>query len=127
MNPLIIAVDFDGTIANNTWPDLGVPFEGVVECLSELVKQGHYIIIWTCRHDSVDEVRDWLHSYRIPFHRINEHHPKLIELYKNDTRKISADIYIDDKNLGGLPPWGMMLELINKHAQTITKTMLPCQ
>lgn len=124
--PLVIAVDFDHTIAHNIWPELGTPLSGVQETLQKLKYDGHHIIIWTCREgdDVCCKIPTWLKEHNIPWDQINEHHPEILDFYVKDTRKILADIYIDDKNLGGLPPWDQMYDLINKHALTLVKRAL---
>lgn len=124
--PLVIAVDFDHTIACSSWPELGHPKEGCAEVLNRLHEEGHHIIIWTCREgdDVCCKIPKWLAQHNIPWHQINEHHPVIRDFYQNDTRKVMADIYIDDRNLGGLPPWSMIYDLIHKHAQTIKRRAL---
>lgn len=121
----VVAIDFDKTIADNTWPELGVPFEGVRQALLELVKNDCYIIIWTCR-TTRNEIATWMVENRLPYHAINEQHPHLNKCYGNDTRKIAADIYIDDKNLGGLPSWDVIQQIIIKQLKSITNPILTC-
>lgn len=69
-----------------------------------LYTAGHKIIINTCRADQYAAAAySWLVDNGIKFHVFNENLPELIELYGSDTRKLSGDVYIDDKNLGGIP------------------------
>lgn len=97
---MIIAVDFDGTIVKNAYPDIGAPIENAVKALRYFKEQGHTIIINSCRADYyADEMTHYLLYNDIPFDFINENDPKRTSQYGGDTRKISADIYIDDKNI----------------------------
>lgn len=114
---MIIAVDFDGTIHGGKYPRIGYLLPGVKKTISSLRKRGHYIIIWTCRAgpDLLDAI-NWLLEKGIEFDRINDNHPSNIALYGGNTRKIYADTYIDDKQVGDLPEWAKIEEyLINKN------------
>ncbi len=111
---MTIAIDFDGTIAQRAeFPAIGKPMEDVREVMAALKRDGHYLIIWTCRTgDDLVAAVNWLAEHEIPYHRINDNHPADIERYGGNSRKINADIYIDDRNLGGLPGWDQVLPLI---------------
>ena len=100
----ILAIDFDGTIAEEGyWPELGPVRKNCQEYLRRLCAEGFYIIIWTCRAgDHVEKIHKYMAEHDLPYDQINEHHPALVIRYGNDTRKIAADLYIDDKNLGGI-------------------------
>ena len=113
---LIIAVDFDGTIAKTDYPTIIKPRKGVARALYQLRQQGHTIIINTCRvGEHVDDARNFMLRERIPWDYFNENDPRIIEAYGTDCRKISADLYIDDKNLVKLPSWDKKVKLIQKH------------
>ena len=98
----IIAVDLDGTILENEYPKLGEPIEGAKESLIELKRQGHRIVIWTCRVN-VNLVARHLRKHGIPFDAINSNDALTKEerakFGNNESRKIGADIYIDDRGL----------------------------
>lgn len=97
---MIIAVDFDGTIVENAYPEIGEPMKGAREALQYFREEGHTIIINSCRAGIyADNMRKWLKSRMFHFDFINENDPKRTAQYGGDTRKISADIYIDDKNV----------------------------
>jgi hypothetical protein len=111
---MIIAIDFDGTLNSCKWPGLGEPQTHAIEVMKKLKKDGHFLIIWTCREgDFQTEVKNWLLSYEIPFDTINENEPEGVKKYNNDCRKISANVYIDDRNLGGLPTWNEIYDIIS--------------
>lgn len=95
----IIAVDFDGTlITGNTWPDVaGMPNLGLINHLISERRRGNKIILYTCRTDEhLKAAVDYCKAAGLEFDAVNENLPELIEAYGSDTRKISADIYIDD-------------------------------
>ena len=121
-NKMIIAIDFDGTIAKENYPSIGFPRKGVANALYQLRLKGHIVIINTCRVGKyVDDAKDFMLEHRIPYDYFNENDPRIIELYGNDSRKISADLYIDDKNLVKLPSWKKKLKLIDKHYKRLLK------
>lgn len=110
---MIIAVDFDGTLHMGEWPNIGLPRAYAVHAMRTLKEDGHFIIIWTCREGREQTAMvNWLLEHGIPFDRVNEHHPQNIIEYGGDARKIFADLYIDDKQLGGLPDWDEILQTI---------------
>lgn len=78
----VIAVDFDGTLCKQAWPEIGEENEILIEHLKEQQAAGARLILWTNREGDLLE---------------------LIDLYKNDCRKINADIYIDDKAVNPVP------------------------
>jgi hypothetical protein len=101
----VIAFDVDNTLLEiGQWPNIIRVKPGAKEALIELTRLGYYIILWTCRGNecslqNLNSAVQFLTDNQIPFHKVNEHHPGLIEKFKSDTRKICADIYVDDKNL----------------------------
>lgn len=102
---LVLAVDFDGTIAELAYPEIGELKPEADIYINKLYDEGHHIVIHTCRTGDHHEnlVKEFMKTHNIKYHELNNNVPHLIELYKNDSRKVSADIYIDDKCLMGLP------------------------
>lgn len=97
---MIIAVDFDGTIVEHKYPKIGKLRENAIEVLKKLQKEGHYIILWTCRTGKeLDEAVSFLKENRFTPNKINNHSDRMIELYPDSNpRKVCADVYIDDRN-----------------------------
>ena len=96
--PKIIAVDFDGTLCENKYPEIGEPIQEVIDELLSEEKNGAKIILWTCRCDEyLEKAVEWCKRRGINFDAINEHLPEMKELFGNDTRKIFADEYWDDR------------------------------
>lgn len=100
MNYQIIAVDFDGTLCFSDWPELGEPNCHLIEYLRNWREQGNKLILWTCRaDDALERAISWCHDHHLEFDAINDNLPEVIELYGNNSRKITCDYYIDDKAL----------------------------
>ena len=98
MNYQIIAVDFDGTLCYSNWPELGEPNLPLIEYLKAWQKQGNKLILWTCRAgDALDCAVTWCSEHELTFDAINDNLPEIVELYGNNSRKITCDYYIDDK------------------------------
>lgn len=115
---MIIAIDFDDTIVSNNYPKIGNLKENAKKIINKLYKEGNIIIIWTCRHDKkLQDVITFLKDNEIKYNYINENENELIKKY-GDTRKVNADIYIDDKNLGGIPNWNTIYKIIKKNNLT---------
>jgi hypothetical protein len=108
-----IAVDFDGTIVENKYPKIGKPKLFAFETLLELQKEGHLIILWTFRSGKqLEEAVEFCRDKGVEFYAVNKNYPE--EKYDSTiSRKIDADIYIDDKNLGGFPGWSETWAMLN--------------
>ena len=95
----IIAVDFDGTLCENNWPEIGGPNEELIEYLHNRKKDGDKLILWTCRvGDMLQKAVEWCKERNLVFDAVNENLPEIIESFGSDTRKIFANEYIDDRN-----------------------------
>lgn len=97
---MIIAVDFDGTICTHKYPLCGDPRMDVIKALLRCKKYGHTLILWTCRTgEQLQDAIDYCKEYGLEFDYINDNTDKIRELFNNDpdSRKIVADLYLDDK------------------------------
>jgi hydroxymethylpyrimidine pyrophosphatase-like HAD family hydrolase len=109
---LIIAIDFDGTIVEHRYPFIGRIRPFAFETMEALQIRGHRLILWSHRAGKkLDEAVKFCNSHGIEFYAVNKNYPEE-EWDENDSRKILADIYIDDRNIGGIPPWGEIYNLI---------------
>lgn len=117
-----IAVDFDGTIVEHTYPKIGKDLLFAFETLKELQKQDHQLILWTYRSGKeLDEAVEYCKSKGIEFYAINCSYPG--EVYNDSlSRKIDADIYIDDRNIGGFLGWSKIWEILNLESTEILQT-----
>lgn len=95
----IIAVDFDGTLCENKYPEIGKPNLTLIADLIMRKRHGDRVILWTCRsgRELVDAVR-WCAEHKLIFDAVNENLPDVIKTFGSDTRKIFANEYIDDRN-----------------------------
>lgn len=97
---VILSIDFDGTIVKDEYPGIGKPLPGAIQAINELYESGYCIIINSCRaRDKEDEMIGWLNRNGVKYCHCNENCCERIVKYRTDCRKISADIYIDDKSL----------------------------
>jgi hypothetical protein len=97
---MIFAVDFDGTLAITKWPTIISPIMPMIT-FSILARQGgNKVILNTCRTGKpLEDAVEFCKTFGLEFDAINENLPELIAQYNSDSRKISADYYIDDKNV----------------------------
>lgn len=109
---LVIAIDFDGTIVEDAFPKVGKPRIFAFETMKRLQQDGHRLILWTYRSGSkLEEAVVFCKENGITFYAVNQSFPE--EKYDNSvSRKIYADIYIDDRNIGGILGWGEVYHLI---------------
>jgi len=115
--PLKIAVDFDGTIVEHKYPEIGKEVLFAFETLRALQKQNHQLILWTFRSGrELDDAVEYCRRNGVVFYAINSSYPEEEFDEEYDSRKIDADIFIDDRNIGGLPPWGEIYQMINPQA-----------
>ena len=97
---MIIATDFDGTLCESAWPYIGEPNTQVIEWLKGQKRSGAKIILWTCRHsERLREALAWCEEMGITIDAVNENLPEIVRKFGFDTRKVFADVYLDDKTI----------------------------
>ena len=112
---MVIAVDFDGTIVEHRYPAIGPELPFAIDTLRQLAAEGHRLILWTVREGQyLDDAVEFCRSRGLEFYAVNRDYPEE-EPERNNrfTRKLKADLWIDDRNLGGLPDWGTIYEMIH--------------
>lgn len=116
---MIIAVDFDGTIVEHAFPAIGKTKLFAFETLKALQDQKHTLILWTYRAgDELKEAVEFCRKNGIEFYAVNSNYPE--EKYDDSiSRKINADVYIDDRSLGGFPGWSKVWEMLQNEEQYI--------
>lgn len=116
---LIIAVDFDGTIVEDAYPNIGEPKIFAFETLKRLQQDGHRLILWTYRcNRKLDEAIEFCRSFGIEFYAINSSFPEE-EFNGEVSRKIHADLFIDDRNLGPTYGWGEIYQKLTNEIPDI--------
>lgn len=100
MKQNIIAVDFDGTLCENKWPEIGIPNEELIEYLKKKRQaNGEKLILWTSRNEEqTKEAVEWCKEYGLVFDAVNDNLPEIVEAFGGNCRKIFANEYIDDRN-----------------------------
>ena len=112
---MTIAVDFDGTIVEHRYPEIGreVPF--ATDTLKMLIKEGHRLILWSVREGKLlDEAVEWCRERGVEFYAVNKDYPEESGDDKNCSRKIKVGMFIDDRNVGGLPDWGIIYKMVTE-------------
>jgi hypothetical protein len=110
----IIAVDFDGTIAEDRYPGIGKPMPFAFETLKMLQGDGHRLILWTYRTGKkLNEAVEFCREHGIEFYAVNKGFPEEDMQHPDTGRKIHADLFIDDRNFGGFPGWGVIYQKLS--------------
>ena len=119
---MIIAVDFDGTIVEHMYPAIGRIRPFAFETLKALQSKKHQLILWSHRSASeLEAAVTFCREQGLEFYAVNKNCPEE-EWNANDSRKILADIYIDDRNLGGILSWGEIYQVICPDEKAIKPT-----
>lgn len=112
---MIIAVDFDGTIVTHEYPKIGKPIPFAIDTLIRLQEERHRIILWTAREGKLlEDAVEYCKKKGLEFYAVNSNYPEeqvLTEALK--PRKLTVDLFIDDRNLGGIPDWGVIYQMIH--------------
>ena len=112
---MLIAVDFDGTIVEHRYPEIGNEIPFATDTLRRLIMEKHRLVLWTVRSGHLlDEAIEWCKERGVEFYAVNSDYPEQ-EYDASQARKIKVDLVIDDRNIGGLPDWGVMYELIHRN------------
>lgn len=119
-----IAVDFDGTIVENQYPAIGVEKPHAIKVLKQLAAEGDDIILWTARSGPLlQDAVDWCESQGLKFFAVNSNYHMCVD-HQNGfkgSRKIHADIFIDDSIIGGFPGWPTVYARITDIRQSIDR------
>lgn len=122
---MTIAVDFDGTIVTHRYPDIGKEVPFAIKTLKMLQKDGHRLILWSVREGKLlQDAVDWCQERGLEFYAVNRDYPEEEkEKNQNFSRKLKADVWIDDRNVGGIPDWGTIYRIITED-KTLEEVML---
>ena len=112
---MIIAVDFDGTIVEHLYPEIGREIPFAIDTLKMLIKDGHRLILWSVREGHLlDEAVAWCRERGLEFYAVNKDYPEEERSHDNFSRKLKVDLFIDDRNVGGLPDWGLIYRMVKE-------------
>ena len=125
---MIIAVDFDGTIVTHEYPRIGKEIPFAIDSLKRLQTQPDIqLIMWTVREGKeLEEAVQFCLERGLEFYAVNKNYPEESSDFP-EPRKLKADLFIDDRNLGGLPDWGIIYRMImsGKFHEPITMDIEP--
>ena len=112
---MTIAVYFDGTIVEHRYPKIGEEIPFATETLKILAQERHKLILWTVREgELLEEAIEWCRQRGVFFYSVNKDYPEEEKSHNGFSRKLKADLFIDDRNLGGLPDWGTIYQMIHE-------------
>lgn len=112
---MTIAVDFDGTIVEHRYPEIGREIPFATDTLKMLIKEGHRLILWSVREGKLlDEAVEWCRERGVEFYAVNKDYPEEGREDRNFSRKLKVEMFIDDRNIGGLPDWGVIYKMITE-------------
>ena len=112
---MTIAVDFDGTIVEHLYPHIGKELPFAIASLKRIQAEGHRLILWTAREgELLQEAIDFCAKRGLEFFAINSNYPgEEVDAAAIHARKLHADLFIDDRAVGGLPDWGAIYEVVH--------------
>lgn len=112
---MTIAIDFDGTIVEHRYPQIGPEIPFATDTLKMLMQDRHRLILWTVREGKLlEEAVEWCRQRGVEFYAVNQDYPEEEKGDRGFSRKLKADLFIDDRNLGGLPDWGDIYRMIRE-------------
>lgn len=114
---MTIAVDFDGTIVRHRYPAIGEEILFATQTLKKLIEERHQLILWSVREGHLlDEAVEWCRERGVEFYAVNRDFPEEdVALNQHYSRKLKVDMFIDDRNVGGLPDWGTIYQMIHEN------------
>ena len=112
---MLIAVDFDGTIVEHRYPEIGKELPFAISTLKRLQEERHRLVLWTVREGKLlDEAVEFCRQRGLEFYAVNANFPEEEAKPGAACRKLKADLFIDDRNVGALPDWGVIYELVHR-------------
>ena len=104
---MVISVDFDGTIVEHRYPAIGKELPFATSTLRRFMEEGHKLVLFSVREgELLEEAVKWCEERGVRFYAVNadidedacDHQGT-----KHWSRTLKADVFIDDRNVGGLP------------------------
>lgn len=115
---MTIAVDFDGTIVSHAYPKIGKEIRGAISTLKKMQADGHRLILWSVREGGrLEEAVEYCRERGLEFFAVNENYAGECVMMgatgRKACRKINADLYVDDRNVGGFPGWDAIYRMVS--------------
>ena len=112
---MTIAIDFDGTIVEHRYPEIGPEIPFAIDTLKMLINDRHRLILWSVRVGVLlEEAVEYCRKRGVEFYAVNKDYPEEKTTDRNFSRKLKVDMFIDDRNLGGIPDWGTIYRMIKE-------------
>lgn len=112
---MTIAIDFDGTIVEHRYPAIGREIPYAIETLKKLQQDRHKLILWTAREGKLlEDAVEFCKARGLEFYAVNSDVPDDSWKDMSPTRKLKVDMFIDDRNLGGLPDWAVIYKMVSE-------------
>lgn len=109
----VIAVDFDGTIVEHKHPAIGKEMLFAFATLKALQQKGHKLLLWTIRTGPLlDEAVEFCKKNGVEFYAVNKNYPEE-EMTERTARKLNADVFIDDRSIGGFIGWSEVWQMLH--------------
>ena len=125
MESKIIAIDFDGTIVEDKYPAIGKPMIFAFDTMKKMQDDGHRLILWTYRQgEKLEEAVEFCRKNGIEFYAVNKNFVEE-DYTPNVPRKLKADIFIDDRNIGGFIGWGKIYQILTGNDVNLNRMKLP--
>ena len=100
---MVIAVDFDGTIVEHRYPEIGKEIPFATATLRQLIADGHELILWTVREgELLNDAVEYCRKRGVTFFAVNRDFEEEDGSNSDFSRKIRADLFIDDRHTGVL-------------------------
>ena len=111
---MLIAADFDGTIVEHRYPEIGPEIPFAIQTLKMLQKEGHRLVLWSVREGKLlEDAVDFCRERGLEFYSVNSNYTEEQTDHQNFSRKLKADVFIDDRNVGGMLDWGSIYRIIH--------------
>ncbi len=124
---MVIAVDFDGTIVKHKYPLIGEEIPFAIETLKLIQSElRHHLILWTVREgDLLKDAVEFCRNRGLEFYAVNQNLPEDTNIIS--PRKLMADMFIDDRNFGGMPDWGFIYNSLRERPGECFLPSIFCQ
>lgn len=115
MRPFVVAIDFDGTIVENEYPNIGPLKENAIRCIRLLKEIGCNIIITSCRTNTIihPNLAERLTQVKIMKAFLERNNIPFDEIDNGTQGKVDADVYIDDRAVRFENNWEDIVRIVN--------------
>ena len=70
---MIIAVDFDGTVVEHRYPEIGEERLFAIDTLKAFMREGHQLVLWSVREGKLlDDAVEWCRQRGVEFYAVTK-------------------------------------------------------